>query len=144
MSQNHKSQSLDCELLKRHKFKSKCLHNGAKTTNFAVVQTDSNMAQVSMTVRMDSQLKQNFDALCQQLGMSANAAMNIFANAVVRTRGIPFKVGLEEPKVQNPALRRFLEYRESLAADDSRPEMTLDEINEEIRLARKERAAKDK
>ena len=102
------------------------------------------MAQVSMTVRMDSQLKQNFDALCQQLGMSANAAMNIFANAVVRTRGIPFKVGLEEPKVQNPALRRFLEYRESLAADDSRPEMTLDEINEEISLARKERAAKEK
>ncbi len=102
------------------------------------------MAQVSMTVRMDSQLKQNFDAVCQQLGMSANAAMNIFANAVVRTRGIPFKVGLEEPKVQNPALRRFLEYRESLAADNSRPEMTLDEINEEIRLARKERAAKDK
>ena len=102
------------------------------------------MAQVSMTVRMDSQLKQNFDALCARMGMSANAAMNIFANAVVRTRGIPFKVGLEEPKVQNPALRRFLEYRESLAADDSRPEMTLDEINEEISLARKERAAKEK
>ncbi len=46
--------------------------------------------------------------------------------------------------MQNPALRRFLEYRESLAADNSRPEMTLDEINEEISLARKERAAKDK
>ena len=105
---------------------------------------DMSMAQVSMTVRMDSQLKQNFDALCQQLGLSANAAMNIFANAVVRTRGIPFKVGLEEPKVQNPALRRFLEYRESLTADDSRPELTLDEINEEIRLAREERAAKEK
>lgn len=105
---------------------------------------DMSMAQVSMTVRMDSQLKQNFDALCQQLGLSANAAMNIFANAVVRTRGIPFRVGLNEPKVENPALKRFLEYRESLTADDSRPELTLDEINEEIRLAREERAAKEK
>ena len=38
------------------------------------------MAQVSMTVRMDSQLKQNFDALCSRMGLSANAAMNIFAN----------------------------------------------------------------
>lgn len=37
------------------------------------------MAQVSMTVRMDSQLKQSFDALCSQFGMSANTAMNIFA-----------------------------------------------------------------
>ena len=43
------------------------------------------MAQVSMTVRMDSQLKQNFDALCSSMGMSVNAAINIFANAVVRT-----------------------------------------------------------
>ena len=40
------------------------------------------MAQVSMTVRMDSQLKQNFDALCARMGMSANAAMNVFAKAV--------------------------------------------------------------
>ena len=50
------------------------------------------MAQVSMTVRMDSQLKQNFDALCQQFGMSANTAMNIFANAVVMYRKIPFEI----------------------------------------------------
>ena len=97
-----------------------------------------------MTVRMDSQLKQNFDALCAQLGMSANAAMNIFANAVVRTRSIPFRIGLNESKTENPALRRFLEFRESVLADDSRPEMTLDEINEEIRLAREERAARKK
>ena len=97
-----------------------------------------------MTVRMDSQLKQNFDALCAQLGISANAAMNIFANAVVRSRGIPFRVGLNEPKADNPALRRFLEFRDSVLADDSRPEMTLDEINEEIRLAREERAARKK
>ena len=40
------------------------------------------MAQVSMTVRMDSGIKAAFDKLCAQFGMSANAAMNIFANAV--------------------------------------------------------------
>ena len=45
---------------------------------------------------------------------------------------------------ENPALKRFLEFRESVVADDSRPEMTLDEINEEIRLAREERAAREK
>ena len=107
-------------------------------------ENDKNMAQVSMTVRMDSQLKQKFDALCSRMGMSANAAMNIFANAVVRTRSIPFKIDLNEPKDENPALKRFLEYRERVVADDSRPELTLDEINEEIRLAREERAAREK
>ena len=42
------------------------------------------MGQVSMTVRMDSQLKATFDALCAQFGMSANTAMNVFAKAVVQ------------------------------------------------------------
>ena len=32
------------------------------------------MSQVSMTVRMDSQLKRMFDALCAEFGMSSNTA----------------------------------------------------------------------
>ena len=96
------------------------------------------MAQVSMTVRMDSQLKQNFDALCSRMGMSVNAAINIFANAVVRTRSIPFKISANPMDVEDQALREFREFRNMVAASD-RPELTLDEINEEIRLAREGR-----
>ena len=94
-----------------------------------------------MTVRMDSQLKQNFDALCSRMGMSVNAAINIFANAVVRTRSIPFKISANPMEVEDQALREFREFKNMVAASD-RPELTLDEINEEIRLAREERAAK--
>ena len=79
------------------------------------------MAQVSMTVRMDSQLKQNFDALC--------------------TRSIPFKISANPMEVEDLALREFREFKNMVAASD-RPELTLDEINEEIRLAREERAAR--
>ena len=99
------------------------------------------MAQVSMTVRMDSQLKQNFDTLCSRMGMSANAAINIFANAVVRTRSIPFKISVNPMDDEDQALREFREFRNMVAASD-RPEFTLDEINEEIRLAREERAVR--
>ena len=42
------------------------------------------MGQISMTVRMDSDLKKSFDTLCSQFGMSANTAMNVFAKAVVQ------------------------------------------------------------
>lgn len=97
------------------------------------------MAQVSMTVRIDSQLKKQFNELCNEIGMSANTAINVFVKAAVRTRSIPFKIDLNEPEAENPALKRFQEFRASVVADDSRPEMTLDEINEEIRLAREER-----
>ena len=54
------------------------------------------MSQVSMTVRMDANLKSSFDALCSQFGMSANAAMNVFARAVVQRGRIPFDVMSDE------------------------------------------------
>ena len=55
------------------------------------------MAQVSMTVRMDSGLKNSFDALCAQFGMSANTAMNVFAKAVVQRGRIPFEIRGDQP-----------------------------------------------
>ena len=96
------------------------------------------MAQVSMTVRMDAQLKKNFDSLCSQFGMSANTAMNIFANAVVMYRKIPFEIKAK-PKVDSMReLEAFREIRK-MAESGELPDLTLEEINEEIRLAREER-----
>lgn len=92
-----------------------------------------------MTVRMDSGLKSAFEALCAQFGMSVNTAMNVFANAVVKTSSIPFKITAYPP--EDKALRDFYEFRRAVAASD-RPELTMEEINEEISLARKEMAAK--
>lgn len=92
------------------------------------------MAQTAMTVRVDNNIKKQFDALCEQFGMSVNAAVNVFINAVVRTRSIPFSISAEEDQAGKRALEAFL------SADRSdRPEMTLEEINEEIRAARRER-----
>lgn len=100
------------------------------------------MAQVSMTVRMDSQLKQNFDALCSRMGMSANAAMNVFAKAVVMYRKIPFEIKAEPDWESMGGLEAFREFRK-MAESGLLPDLTLDEINEEIRLAREERAARE-
>ena len=101
------------------------------------------MAQVSMTVRMDSGIKAAFDALCAQFGMSANAAMNIFANAVVMQRKIPFEIKAAPEDNSMGGLEAFREIRR-MAESGQLPELTLDEINEEIRLAREERRAKMK
>lgn len=61
------------------------------------------MAQVSMTVRMDDKLKSSFDNLCAQFGMSANAAMNVFARAVVQRGKIPFEVMSDETAARTQA-----------------------------------------
>ena len=77
------------------------------------------MSQTAMTIRMDSDLKMQFDALCDEFGMSTNTAFNIFARAVVRKRQIPFII-------------------EATSNDDvsAKGKAAFDEINEEIRLVR--------
>ena len=96
------------------------------------------MAQVSMTVRMDSKLKALFDDLCAQLGMSADTAMNIFAKAVVRTRSIPFELKVTDDDVYNRGIDAFKMIR-AQAESGQLPDLTLDEINEELRLSRLEK-----
>ncbi|MBR5642638.1 MAG: type II toxin-antitoxin system RelB/DinJ family antitoxin [Salinivirgaceae bacterium] len=93
------------------------------------------MAQVSMTVRMDSQLKAKFDELCSQFGMSANTAMNVFASAVVRKRKIPFEVEGEELSAYERGWNAFHKIRQ-MAEAGQLPQLTDEEINEEIRLYR--------
>ena len=95
------------------------------------------MAQTAMTVRVDNGLKKQFDSLCEQFGMSANAAVNVFINAVVRTRAIPFKISADDDTIRQRALEAFY------APHPETPELTLDEINEEIRKARQERRERE-
>lgn len=92
------------------------------------------MAQTAMTVRIDKEQKRLFDQLCSDFGMSANTAINIFVNAVIRTGSIPFRITkTPDDKIRKKALEAI----ESIRADAmSRPEMTLEEINAEIDAVR--------
>ena len=94
------------------------------------------MAQSAVTVRIDSDMKSQFDELCNQFGMSVNTAFNIFVKAVVRSRSIPFTI-----KGSNTALDLFMQQRK-VAEASQKPEMSLEEINAEIRSAREERRKK--
>ena len=53
------------------------------------------MAQATFSVRMDEALKQQFDGLCREFGMTASTAFNVFAKAVVRQRKIPFEIAAD-------------------------------------------------
>lgn len=50
----------------------------------------------NMTFRMDSEVKAQMSAICSQLGMTTSTAFNIFANAFVRAKGMPFAVTIQE------------------------------------------------
>ena len=104
------------------------------------------MQQVTMTVRTDAKLKAVFTSLCEEFGMSANTAMNIFMRAVAETKSIPFPIGKRSSDTRQKfgdVLSQVLEENRKL----DRPELTLEEINAEIAAAkadmkaRKEKAA---
>ena len=55
------------------------------------------MAQATFSVRMDDNLKKDFDSLCSDFGMSMSTAITVFAKAVVRERKIPFEITATDP-----------------------------------------------
>ena len=53
------------------------------------------MAQTTFSVRMDADVKRQFDEFCAQVGMNTTVAFNLFARAVLREKRLPFDVALE-------------------------------------------------
>lgn len=44
---------------------------------------------------MDENLKQQFDLLCNELGLNMSTAFNIFARTMVRQQRVPFEISLD-------------------------------------------------
>lgn len=95
------------------------------------------MEQSAMTIRMDRQLKYQFEDLCNQFGMSINTAINIFVRAVIDTRSIPFAIEDRQTRTCREAFEAFNSIRQDVKSRNM-PELTLDEINAEIAATRKE------
>lgn len=53
------------------------------------------MAQTSINVRMDADLKNSLENVCQELGINLSTAFTIFAKKVARERRIPFELTLD-------------------------------------------------
>jgi len=88
------------------------------------------MAQTNLNIRMDEKLKQEFDTLCNELGLTMTTAINVFARAFVRKQGMPFDVSKGTPNAEtlaaikevqemrlNPHLHKTFDSVESLFED---------------------------
>ena len=91
----------------------------------------------TFSVRMDATLKKQFDALCQEFGMNTSTAINVFAKAVVRQRKIPFEISSPMDITRDGAMRAFKALRMQ-AEENGVSDMSLEDINKEIALARGE------
>ena len=53
------------------------------------------MAQTNVNIRMDENLKKQFDAFCTEIGMNMTTAFCVFAKTAVRQNRIPFEISAE-------------------------------------------------
>ena len=94
------------------------------------------MSQTTISIRVDSNLKQNFDSLCNEFGLSNTSALMLFIKTVVRECRIPFEIKTEPiEESRKKALQAFEKMREDAAAAGMQ-DLSLDEINEIIHEVR--------
>ena len=55
------------------------------------------MATVNMSIRMDTELKKQADAMFSDMGLNMTTAMNMFLRQVVRQGRIPFEIATDIP-----------------------------------------------
>lgn len=85
----------------------------------------------NISIRMDSDLKAQAEALFSELGMNLTTAFNIFVRQSIRDGGIPFKVSLTE--LNKETIAAMLE-AERIAKDPSVKGYTdLDELFTDLR-----------
>lgn len=95
--------------------------------------------KVLVQFRVDKNLKQDVADICDALGTDMPTVFRMCMKQIKIVRGIPFSTRLPENVVTRAeALEAFEEMRRQAAHV---PEMSLDEINEEIRSTRAEQKA---
>ena len=106
---------------------------------------------MTTTLRIDDGLKRDCDAIFDDLGLSMAGAVTIFLKQVVKQRGIPFVITCDRQTsvghLENTAVmlaersRTARRYAAEMRNANER-EWTMDEIDAEIKAARRERKAR--
>ncbi len=64
------------------------------------------MATTNINIRMDAELKRQFEEFCDDVGLTMTAAITVFARKVVREQKIPFEISGDIPNAQTIAAIR--------------------------------------
>lgn len=84
------------------------------------------MSQTNINIRIDKELKKQFEKFCQDIGMTMTTAFNIFAKKAVKEQKIPFEI-TADPFYSTANIERL----EKAIADAEAGKVTVHEIVED-------------
>ncbi len=87
------------------------------------------MAQTNINIRMDENLKREFDELCGDLGLTMTAAFNVFAKMMVRQQRIPFEISRDIPNAETIAAIEDVRLRRNLLGPFHSVEELMEDLN---------------
>jgi DNA-damage-inducible protein J len=88
----------------------------------------------NISIRMDTELKAQAEALFGELGMNLSTAFNIFVRQSLREGGIPFDISLGKPNEETKAALREGEFPYDISAYKPNKE-TIAALQESERIA---------
>lgn len=89
--------------------------------------------------RVDDELKSRATEVYENLGLDLSTALRLFLKRSVAENGVPFSMILNDKPYEARKAARILKEATKISKKNGNSEMTLDEINEVIRLARQSR-----
>lgn len=99
------------------------------------------MSKNIVQFRLDENSKIQAAIICDKLGIDLQTYIRICIARLISNNGIPFDMVVNDrPSSGKNAILEM----QRISEENGNSEMTLDEINEEIRLAREERETKNK
>ena len=99
----------------------------------------------NLSIRIDRGLKDEADHIFNKMGMSITTAITIFIRQAVRQKKIPFEIALDADANSNISLADARAAAERIwenAEKNGTADMSMEDIDAEIRAARRERKAR--
>ena len=85
----------------------------------------------TLSVRIDSSDKKNFELFCNSTGMNVSTAINMFIKAVLREQKLPFEIRTEKKEFNQEIYEKLLEAEKEIETNKKR--YTTDEIIESMK-----------
>lgn len=88
------------------------------------------MAQTNVNIRIDEELKKQFDEFCTEVGMTMTTAFCIFAKTAVREQRIPFEISADIPNSET--IKAMQEVENMIKNGTGKKFNSIDELFEEL------------